>query len=129
MSLSGTDSAPALSFTSSPALSTEEIILLVMAGETPRGQSAPDQRAAKLGAYLGQTLLSQLLGNPDASERLSLVVGERVSRQGRETYGLEYALSPSWSLTAAYDEFDDFNANLKYHLRPKKTGEKSEIKN
>ncbi|MCU0792519.1 MAG: hypothetical protein MUE42_06645, partial [Opitutaceae bacterium] len=42
--------------------------------------------------------------------------GERVSRQGRETYGFEFKLNDKWSLAGEYDEFDAYNAGLRRKL-------------
>jgi translocation and assembly module TamB len=61
-------------------------------------------------------LLGQLGGDPTAEERLSVSVGERISRQGRETYDIEYELSPRWSLVGEYDEFDEYNVGVKWRV-------------
>jgi translocation and assembly module TamB len=71
---------------------------------------------AQLGAFFGQSLLSSLAGDSETSERLSLSTGESISRQGRETYEIEYRLSERWALVGEYDEFDDFNAGLKWRV-------------
>ena len=42
--------------------------------------------------------------------------GEKVSRGGRETYRIEYDLNGRWSLIGEYDEFDDYNAGLKWKI-------------
>ncbi len=118
MEASGPASAPQLVFSSSPPLESGQVLLLVMAGESPHDEvSYSDrQRVARLGAFLGQSLLASLGGDSEASERLSLSTGENVSRQGRETYGIEYRLSERWSLVGEYDEFDDFNAGVKWRV-------------
>ncbi len=118
MEASGPASAPQLVFSSSPPLESGQVLLLVMAGESPHDEAAASDRArmARLGTFLGQSLLASLGGDSEASERLSLSTGENVSRQGRETYGIEYRLSERWSLTGEYDEFDDFNAGVKWRV-------------
>jgi translocation and assembly module TamB len=118
MELGGTASRPNLVFTSSPPLESEEVLLLVMTGEVPGDEFAytGTQRAVRLGTYLGQSLLGQLGGDPARAERLSLTTGERVSRQGRETYGFSYELDHRWSLVGEYDEFDDYNVGVKRRL-------------
>jgi translocation and assembly module TamB len=50
------------------------------------------------------------------SDRLMFSSGEHVSRQGRETYSIEYRLNNRWSLTGEYDEFDDYNAGVKWRV-------------
>lgn len=118
MELTGAASNPALTFSSSPPLESEELLLMVMAGEPPGDeiQYTTGQRAARLGAYLGQSLLTRLGGDPGRAERLTVTTGERVSRQGRETYGLEYQIDDRWSLVAEYDEFDDQNVGIKWRF-------------
>jgi translocation and assembly module TamB len=71
---------------------------------------------ARLGTFLGQSLLASLGGDSEAGERLSVSTGENVSRQGRETYGIEYRLADRWSLVGEYDEFDDFNVGVKWRV-------------
>ncbi len=118
MEASGPASAPTLVFSSSPPLESGQVLLMVMAGESPHDEvSYSDrQRVARLGTFLGQSLLASLGGDSEAGERLSLSTGENVSRQGRETYGIEYRLSERWALTGEYDEFDDFNAGVKWRV-------------
>ncbi len=118
MELSGTASNPNLVFTSSPPLESEQVLLMVMAGEAPGDEIAysGSQRAMRLGTYLGQSLINRLGGDPARAERFSLTTGERVSRQGRETYGFSYELDPRWSLVGEYDEFDDYNVGIKWRI-------------
>ena len=129
MEASGPASAPVLVFSSSPPLESGQVLLMVMAGESPRDEvSFSDrQRMARLGTFLGQSLLASLGGDSEAGERLSLSTGENVSRQGRETYGIEYRLSDRWSVVGEYDEFDDFNAGVKWRVFSK-GGSKEERK-
>jgi len=75
-----------------------------------------------MGAYVGRDLLRTAgLGGSD-EERLSLSSGEKVSRQGRETYGFDYRLDAVWSLTGEYDEFDAYNVGVKRRLGPADSG-------
>ncbi len=125
LELSGTASNPALVFTSSPPLESEQILLMVMAGEPPGDEATHSggQRAVRLGAYLGRSLITSFGGDPERAERLNLTLGEKVSRQGRETYGIEYQLDPRWSLVGEYDEFDEFNAGVKWRLRAREASD------
>lgn len=118
MEASGPASAPRLVFSSNPPLESGQVLLLVMAGEAPHDEITytDRQRMARLGTFLGQSLLASFGGDSEASERLSITTGESVSRRGRETYGIEYRLSDRWSLTGEYDEFDDFNAGVKWRI-------------
>lgn len=116
MEITGLASHPSVMFTSSPPLDSEQVLRLVMAGEAPQGETnfSAQQRALRLGAYLGQSLAGQFGADPYRSGNFSLTVGERVSREGRETYALELPLNERWSLTGEYDEFDDYNIGVKW---------------
>jgi translocation and assembly module TamB len=118
---SGPASAPNLVFSSSPPLESGQVLLMVMTGESPHDSVtySDRQRMARLGTFLGQSLVASLGGESEAGERLSISTGENVSRQGRETYGIEYRLSERWSLVGEYDEFDDFNAGVKWRVYSK----------
>ncbi len=118
MDLTGTVAKPVVTFSSSPPLDAKQVLLLVMAGEMPHNEVAvgAGQRAARLGAYLGQSLISSFGGDHTDASRLSIVTGERVSQQGRETYDVEYTLNDRFSLVGEYDEFDGFNAGLKWRF-------------
>jgi len=116
LELSGSASAPNLVFSSSPPLDSEQVLRLVMAGEAPQKEVvySGQQRAMRLGTYLGQSLAGQIGADTSRAERFSLTVGERVSRDGKETYALEFPLDERWSLMGEYDEFDDYNMGVKW---------------
>lgn len=118
LELSGTLAAPVLSFSSNPALESKQVLLLVMAGQLPSnsGIISDRQRATRLGAYLGQSLLGSLGGDTTGGDRLRITTGERISQQGRETYAMEYRLDDRWSLVGEYDQFDDYNAGVKWRI-------------
>jgi translocation and assembly module TamB len=118
LELSGTLSAPVLAFSANPALESKQVLLLVMAGQLPSNSNiiTDRQRVTRLGAYLGQSLLGSLGGDTTAGDRLSITTGERISQQGRETFAMEYRLDDRWSLVGEYDEFDDYNAGVKWRI-------------
>jgi translocation and assembly module TamB len=115
MEISGPAAKPVLAFSSTPPLEHGQILLMVMAGEAPKEEVTftDQQRAARLGTYLGQSLLASF-GDSDNADRLTITSGEKVSRQGRETYNVEYRLNKRWSVTGEYDEFDDYNVGAKW---------------
>jgi translocation and assembly module TamB len=124
MELSGTASDPLVTFSSSPPLEAKEVLLMVTAGEVPRDEMTygTAQRAAKLGTYLGQSLINNFGGDATDADRLTISTGERVSRQGRETYNIEYRINDRLTAIGEYDEFDAYNAGLKWRLfAPKRT--------
>ncbi|HEY0947750.1 MAG TPA: translocation/assembly module TamB domain-containing protein [Opitutaceae bacterium] len=128
MELTGSALAPNLAFTSTPPLDSSQILLMVMAGEAPQQEVAYTgrQRVTRLGTYLGQGLLGQLGGDATQADRLSVTSGEKVSRQGRETYDVEYQLTPRWSLTGEYDEFDEYNVGVRLRFRGKEPGDEKQ---
>ncbi|HWA86493.1 MAG TPA: translocation/assembly module TamB domain-containing protein, partial [Opitutus sp.] len=119
MELTGPVSSPNLTFTSSPPLTAEQVLLMVMAGQAPQNEvSATDrQRAARFGAFFGASLLGSF--GVGGSERLTISSGENISEQGHETYSIEYRLSHRWWLTGEYDQFDDYNAGFKWRAYTK----------
>ncbi|MDF9828238.1 outer membrane protein assembly complex protein YaeT [Ereboglobus sp. PH5-10] len=116
MEVRGTAENPRLTFTSSPALTSEQILLMVMAGEAPNNEInySDQQRALSFGTYLGQGLINDIFGlSPDES-RLTLISGEKLTRQGRETYTVEYKLDERWTAVGEYDEFDAYNLGMRW---------------
>jgi len=118
LEMTGELPAPNVTITATPALAAADALLVVMTGQVPAGDTttaaSSGQRLALLGAYLGRGLFQDLgFGGED---RLEVSAGERVSRQGRETYEFEYKLSERWSALGEYDEFDAYNAGLKWRL-------------
>lgn len=118
MELAGTASDPALTLTSSPSLGADELLGMVMAGEPPRSQETlgGGNRFARLGTYLRQGFLKNYGNDAGDPDRLVLTTGENISRLGRETYGIEYKLGGRFSLAGEYDEFDAFNAGVKWRF-------------
>jgi translocation and assembly module TamB len=109
---------PTVVLSSTPTLDAEEVLLMVMTGQPPNNTditaSSTAQRLALLGAYLGRGIFQDLgLGGED---RLEISAGEQVSLQGRETYEFEYKLGRRWSLTGDYDQFDSYNAGVKWRV-------------
>jgi translocation and assembly module TamB len=101
--------------------------MLVMAGVAPRDNAdmVNEDRALRLGLYLGRGLLGDVF-NTDGRERLSLSTGEQLSRLGKETYQFEYEFADRWNVVAEYDEFDYYNAALKWRVRPRRNPESPE---
>lgn len=118
LEMTGELPAPNVVITSTPALESADVLLMVMTGQPPAGDTtasgASGPRLAMLGAYLGRGLFQDLgLGGED---RLEISAGEHVSRQGKETYEFEYKLGERWSLLGEYDQFDRYNAGVKWRV-------------
>jgi translocation and assembly module TamB len=92
---------------------------MVTSGAVPENDPAVrtgSQRLTQLGTYLGQGLLQGTSGD---RERLEITAGEHASREGRETYEFTYHLDDRWSLVGEYDEYDEYNAGLKWRAYTK----------
>ena len=107
-----------VTFSSTPPLASEQILLMLTAGELPQSDYAfsSSARAGRLATFLGKDLLSRYLGSDPAKERLIIRTGESISQQGRLTYSVEYRLTDRWSVISEYDEFNAFNTDLKWKV-------------
>lgn len=121
MTVSGPADTPIIQFTSTPPLSSEQILLMVTAGQLPQGtfNLTSQQRAETLALFLGRDLLAKLGIGDQGQQRLILHSGEEISEQGKPTYRVEYKLSDRWSLVGEYDRFGDFNAGFKWRVYSK----------
>ena len=117
MEASGPVDQPVVQFSSVPGLSSEEIVLMLTAGQIPRGVGATattQQRAQGLALFVGKNLLSDFGLGGGGQERLTVRSGEEISESGRPTYDIEYKLTGRWSVIGEYDRFDQYNLNLKF---------------
>jgi len=117
MQVTGNANNPVIQFSSVPSLSSDQILLLLSAGEIPREDitMTPQQKAQRFALFFGQRVLSKL-GFGGDSERLSVRSGEDVSETGRQTYDVEYKLDQNWSLVGQYDRFNAFNLSVKRRI-------------
>jgi translocation and assembly module TamB len=118
MEISGKADSPVIQFTSTPPLSSEQVLLMLTAGELPREESfvSTQQRASRLALFLGRNLLSEFSPGAGGADRLTLRSGEYISDEGKPTYSLEYRLTKDWSIVGEYDRFGAFNAELKWRI-------------
>jgi len=117
MEATGPVDAPVVQFSSVPGLSSEEIVLMLTAGQVPRGvgtTATTQQRAQGLALFVGKNLLSDFGLGGGGQERLTVRSGEEISQNGRPTYDIEYQLTRRWSVIGEYDRFDQYNLNLKF---------------
>jgi translocation and assembly module TamB len=122
LEISGKASAPDITFRSSPALDSDQVLLMVMTGVPPSNEvnSSMSHRAIQLGAFVGHSVLGSITGSDAGADRLSFTSGEKISREGNETYDIEYELNDRWTLTGEYDEFDEYNVGFKWRVAPKR---------
>lgn len=118
MEVTGPADEPRMTFTSTPPLTSEQIVLMLTAGEVPRTDFtlSDQQRVAGLGIFLGRDFLTRFLGSEGAAERLSVRSGEYMTDDGEQTYYLEYKLDKNWSVVGEYDRFNALNAGLKWKI-------------
>jgi translocation and assembly module TamB len=121
LAVNGRADAPVVQFSSTPPLTSEQILLMVTAGEMPSGSFTltPQQRAQTMALFLGRDVLAKFGIGDQGQQRLTIKSGEQISEQGRPTYDVEYKLSDRWSLTGEYDRFGDFNAGFKWRFYSK----------
>ena len=117
MEVTGTAEQPAVQFSSTPPLNSEQIILMLTAGQVPQGIGASTtarERAQGLALFVGKNLLSEFGFGTGGQDRLIVRSGERISESGHPTYEAEYKLTDTVSLVGQYDRFDQYNLNLKW---------------
>ena len=120
--ISGSAYDPQVHFSSSPPLSSEQIMLMVMAGENPEGMFdySGVQRVSKLGSYISKGLFSNGGSDSNFFNRISFESGENLSEQGKETMEIEYQLDDRFQLVGEYDEYDFWNAGLRWRIFQRK---------
>jgi translocation and assembly module TamB len=121
MEVAGYADDPRMQFTATPPLSSEEVLLMLTAGELPRQEFvfSSREKASRLAFYLGRDLLMRLGIGVETAERLTIRSGEDVSEEGNLTYHLEYNFTDRWAAFGEYDRFNAFNAGLKFRLYSK----------
>jgi translocation and assembly module TamB len=90
MELTGPADQPVIQFNSTPPLSSEQLVLMLTAGELPKGgyTLTPSQRAQTMALFLGKDLLAKLGFGDQSEERLSFSSGQEISETGKPTYSL-----------------------------------------
>lgn len=110
MDVSQTLEDPQIHFQSTPTLSNASIVRLLTTGSLSGGGSSA------VGLYLGQGLLGAGGLDDQLSDRLTVDVGEEISRSGESTVGVRYDLSEDFFLEGGYDVYDAYNLDLIWSL-------------
>ncbi|HHY86987.1 MAG TPA: hypothetical protein GYA07_15850 [Verrucomicrobia bacterium] len=118
MEVTGRADNPVVQFSSSPPLTSEEILLMLTTGQRPRALAAvsTQQRAQGLALFVGKNLLTDLGFGGTGEQRLSIRSGEHLTETGRSTYEVEYRFNDDWSLLGEYDRFGQYNLGLKWRV-------------
>jgi translocation and assembly module TamB len=121
MEATGPADQPIVQFSSSPPLSSEDIVLMLTTGRSPQGiaNAGTRQRAQGIAVFVGKNLLSEFGIGGGGEDRLTVRSGEQVTEAGKPTYEVEYKLTDEWSLVGEYDRFGDYNAGLKWRIYSK----------
>jgi translocation and assembly module TamB len=118
MEVSGPANEPRVTFNSTPPLTSEQIVMLLTAGELPQDELSlsNQQRAARLAMFVGKDFLGRVIGDEGTAERLTIRSGEEISDESQQTYYLEYRLTDDWSVVGEYDRFNALNVGLKWKI-------------
>jgi translocation and assembly module TamB len=125
---------PTISLSSVPPLPQDALLLLLLTGKLPAGvaeQNGGWQGGMNVALYVGRGVLEEWFGgglDSDESllERLDVVVGQGISRQGNETIGAQFRLADDvvrdgdeLYLVAERDIYEEFNAGLRivFHFK------------
>lgn len=110
MDISDTMANPHVEFQSTPSLPNAAIVRLLATGSTSAGG------VGKVGLYLGSGLLGAGGMDESLADKLTVDVGQEISRSGKNTVGVTYELSDDWQLSGEYDKFDAYNLDLIWSL-------------
>ncbi|HLP77898.1 MAG TPA: translocation/assembly module TamB domain-containing protein, partial [Candidatus Paceibacterota bacterium] len=95
MEATGPADQPVVQFSSTPPLSSEQIVLMLTTGQMPQGVAASSarQRAQGLAMFVGKNILSDLGFGGSGDGRLTIRSAEQLTETGRPTYDVEYRLN------------------------------------
>lgn len=118
MTLDGDLDDPEIRFSTVPPMGTRATLQMLTAGTLPRGEYAftGSAKVQKVGAYLANDIVANLMGDPTEEPRLTFQSGERVTTSGQLTYGVEYRLTERWAVVGEYDRWSQFNAGVRWRL-------------
>lgn len=110
---------------STPALSSEEITVLLSTGRLPDDlrERGLQSQAALVGTYLAQELVDFYLGSDTTErdetllDRFSFESGREVSRNGVESITVEFDMRSGFFLQAERDLYEDYNMGVLYRFR------------
>lgn len=122
MNVAGTADEPEVTFTSTPPLRQEEVLLLLTTGTLPQDGGLGRSQAQQLALYLGQGLFRDLLGpgsGEGIADKLTVESGRELSEEGRETYNIQYELNNKLSVEGGYDVYDQYNIGVRWNVYSK----------
>lgn len=130
MRISGPYDSPEILLSSVPALSNDELLLLVLTGQVPASASAAGQGAGQsLSVYLARDFLRglsdrRLDDSESVLERIDITSGREVSKSGVETVEVTYRIAEPWIkvgdeqyFVAERDVYEHVNGGLRFVFR------------
>lgn len=134
LNIQGRLDEPVVTLSSSPPLSEEDLLQLVLTGRPPSAAhgslAAKKGKNIKIALYLAQGVLAQFFGqesklsDTDFLERFEFDVGKGITKKGDETIDVQFLLSDevitdggSLYITSEKDVFDAYNLGLKILFR------------
>jgi translocation and assembly module TamB len=125
--VTGPYDAPEVDLSASPPLSSEDILLILLAGRPPTGFATSAVEATQtLAIYLAQDFASAWLdeGNAALLERVEVVTGREASRNGVPTIEIRLRVSDHFPvesgsvyLSGERDVFEDSNMGIRFAFR------------
>lgn len=118
MEVSGPADNPKIEFTSTPALASQQILLMLTTGELPPSQTglSGQQRTGRVALFVGKTFLSRIGILKGDEERLVIHSGESLAQPDIQAYTLEYKLNDEWSIVGDYDQYGGLNVGGKWRF-------------
>lgn len=121
MNVTGPVDNPKIEFTSTPALTSEQILVMLTTGELPASTTGltMQQRTLKVGAFVGKSILSRFGVASGSEQRLTLESSRDATEQNTQTYSAEYKINDDWSIIADYNQFGGLNVGAKWRFYSK----------
>lgn len=133
MLIEGAYDEPVVTLSSSPPLPDDELLLLVLTGQSPKSgtlRQIGQKGGMNVAVYLGKGLLAKWFGSESTEsdesvlDRFELEIGKDMTQRGDETIESQFLMAEgifidedALYITAEKDVFDDFNAGLKIVFR------------
>ena len=127
--ISGPYDAPSILLSSTPPLSNEELLLLILAGKRPASESNQQNQGknySNVMMYFGKNLVKKLWSNGEEDsddtllDRLQLAIGRNITQQGEETIEAQFTLAENIKnsrnallLTGERDTWDKYNGGIR----------------
>ncbi len=133
MLVEGPYDEPIVTLSSTPPLSNEELLMLLIAGQQPKATNdakASQRQSVNVAIFLGRDLIARWFGRESAEadepilDRFEIGVGRAITRAGDETIDTQFRIADDvlrdgdkLYITGERDRFDFYNAGVKIVFR------------